>query len=261
MAVSWPGAPSGVPLYVVLVGNARVGKSHLLNLLADEDLFESEISPVGVTTTVEAKSWKGVTLLNIPGLLEANPKLIARNKARLEEAMSKDGVYKVMFVFGLGNGGGIDSKDVAAYKEFCEGYGLANLPILLNNLDKDKLGGEGKVATYLQRTITALEELEIDAPLGLVCHGDDTTRARDQAFRASERFPWQRVTKKKEMHFDEKDKAVQEVMKTVEALTKQLNSLQATCEELRKRAERAEELAREPQVIYVERSGGFCSIS
>ena len=90
-------------------------QSYLLNRILGRNAFKSRISARGVTIEVETVEKNGVFYINVPGMLEADPEAVERNKAMLQKAMAQGGQYKIVFVFGMGNGGRIDGKDVLAY--------------------------------------------------------------------------------------------------------------------------------------------------
>ena len=64
----------------------------------------------------------GIVYVDVPGLLEADEECIQRNEACVVQALSlPNGLYKLAFVFGMGNGGRLDSRDILAYKRICAG--------------------------------------------------------------------------------------------------------------------------------------------
>ena len=93
---------------LIMAGNSGVGKSQLLNLMINENVFDSRLSCRSVTSSVETQTlnfdWEGkphcVIAYNIPGLIEANSSNLERNKKEMEKAMnSTDAQVKLTTLF------------------------------------------------------------------------------------------------------------------------------------------------------------------
>lgn len=78
---------------VLTIGNSGVGKSLLDNIILGREAFVHDMCPGSVTSRTEeaivntgVPEWGAVKVFNIPGLIEADPAKIARNKTELNRA-------------------------------------------------------------------------------------------------------------------------------------------------------------------------------
>ncbi|CAF1374017.1 unnamed protein product [Adineta ricciae] len=146
---------------LILLGNSGVGKSFLANrLLNDDEAFESRFSARSVTRHTE---WKDMptnigrytfSVANIPGLVEANQKLIDENRVEIMKAFEQCPWAVVLFVFGLNNGR-IPDEDLVAFKRINDAYEFPteSLLLIVNGVPLDRPDG------YEEKTAQLLEEL------------------------------------------------------------------------------------------------------
>jgi hypothetical protein len=131
---------------LILLGNSGVGKSFLANRLLDNDeAFESRFSARSVTRQTE---WKDMTtaigkhiysVANIPGLVEANQKLIDENRREIMKAFEQCPFAIVLFVFGHKNGR-IPDEDLVAFMRINDAYefSLESLLLIVNGIPSDR---------------------------------------------------------------------------------------------------------------------------
>ncbi|CAF0964830.1 unnamed protein product [Adineta ricciae] len=146
---------------LILLGNSGVGKSFLANrLLNDDEAFESRFSAQSVTRHTE---WKDMStnigrytfsVANIPGLVEANQKLIDENRMEIMKAFEQCPWAVVLFVFGLNNGR-IPDEDLVAFKRINDAYDFPteSLLLIVNAVPSGRPDG------YEEKTAQLLEEL------------------------------------------------------------------------------------------------------
>lgn len=109
---------------VLLLGNSGVGKSFLLNVMQEEDEFESRYSGTAVTRTIElgvlqptADDSAAYILYNIPGLLDPSKEVAAENSRQIESAFRDRGNLPVITLFVLTvEGGRIRADDLEAWR-------------------------------------------------------------------------------------------------------------------------------------------------
>jgi hypothetical protein len=143
---------------LILLGNSGVGKSFLANrLLDDDEAFESKFSARSVTRHTE---WKDMTtaigkhiysVANIPGLVEANQKLIDENRHEIMKAFEQCPFAIVLFVFGHKNGR-IPDEDLVAFTRINDAYEfpLESLLLIVNGIPSNRPDDyEGKTAELL----------------------------------------------------------------------------------------------------------------
>ncbi|CAF0720553.1 unnamed protein product [Adineta steineri] len=146
---------------LILLGNSGVGKSFLANrLLDDDEAFESKFSARSVTRHTE---WKNMStfigkhiysVANIPGLVEANQKLIDENRTEIMKAFEQCPFATVLFVFGHKNGR-IPDEDLVAFMKINEAYEFpsTSLALIVNGIPSDRL------EDYKEKTAQLLQEL------------------------------------------------------------------------------------------------------
>eukprot|EP00727_Mastigamoeba_balamuthi_P005070 m51a1_g14561 hypothetical protein (383) ;mRNA; f:1031694-1035491 len=113
------------PVKVLVVGNSGVGKSFLANVLLGHESFAHSTSVRSVTSRVE---WEhshaedsdatDLEVFNIPGLIEADPANVERNKQCIRQAFETHSNYRsvVLFVFGASKGGRVVAEDVSGWE-------------------------------------------------------------------------------------------------------------------------------------------------
>ena len=146
---------------LILLGNSGVGKSFLANRLLDDDgAFESRFSARSVTRHTE---WKNMStaigkhiysVANIPGLVEANQKLIDENRREIMKAFEECPLAIVLFVFGHKNGR-IPDEDLLAFMRINDAYEFPfqSLLLIVNGIPLER------PAEYEQKTAELLQEL------------------------------------------------------------------------------------------------------
>ena len=129
---------------LILLGNSGVGKSFLANcFLNDDQAFESRFSAQSVTHLTEWKQMPGLNhryydVANIPGLIEANQKLVSQNRDEIMNALGKYPSSIVIFVFGHRNGR-IADEDLVAFHLITDAYQFHpdSTLIFINGIPRD----------------------------------------------------------------------------------------------------------------------------
>jgi predicted GTPase len=146
---------------LILLGNSGVGKSFLANrLLDDDEAFESRFSARSVTRHTEWKDMSTVigkhiySVANIPGLVEANQKLIDENRREIMKAFQECPLAVVLFVFGHKNGR-IPDEDLVAFMRINDAYEFPSQSLLLivNGIPSNRPD------EYEEKTAELLQEL------------------------------------------------------------------------------------------------------
>ncbi|CAF3496778.1 unnamed protein product [Rotaria sp. Silwood2] len=139
---------ASAPKYgLILLGNSGAGKSFLANRILDDDkAFESRFSAKSVTRHTE---WKEMTksiksriylVANIPGLLEADQKLVDENRNEIMNAFKACPLAIVIFVFGHKNGR-IPDEDLVAFTRINDAYEFSpqSLLIVINGIPSNQI--------------------------------------------------------------------------------------------------------------------------
>jgi GTPase SAR1 family protein len=147
---------------LILLGNSGVGKSFLANqLLDDDEAFESRFSARSVTRQTE---WKDMTtaigkhiysVANIPGLVEANQKLIDGNRREIMKAFEQCPFAIVLFVFGHKNGR-IPDEDLVAFMRINDAYEFPfeSLLLIVNGIPSNRPDDYEDKTTQLLHELT-----------------------------------------------------------------------------------------------------------
>lgn len=130
---------------LILLGNSGAGKSFLANcLLNDDRAFESRYSVKSVTRHTEWRDMPSAhdpfyAVANIPGLIEADQRLIDENRAEIMKAFERYSTSIVLFVFGHRNGR-IPDEDLIAFERIDAAYELArpSLMLIVNGIPPDR---------------------------------------------------------------------------------------------------------------------------
>ena len=89
----------------IFIGNPGNGKSTLLNILCNKNVFKAGHSVgKGLTTTHKKYSIGDITYMDTPGLNDADDCLRKQASAEISKALKSGGDYKVIFVVGEKNG-------------------------------------------------------------------------------------------------------------------------------------------------------------
>ena len=144
----------------LVVGNAGVGKSWLLNVFKQDDIFKHAMSVGAVTGDPEYalfmdagdKDQVGYVLCNVPGLLDSkgDPQ---KNAKAIEQAFSvaPDTETIVLFVMGLSPGGRLINQDLVTYNallEYVPSLNSANTAVVINQFDEDAFETTLDMMTY-----------------------------------------------------------------------------------------------------------------
>ena len=127
----------GVPMYTIFVGNPGTGKSTLLNGLAQKVLFKNGMSfGEGMTQTLQmAEIADGKFLGDTPGLFDVS--LRKQAAEAIKAAMSKNGLYRLIFVVTL-EGGRVRPDDATTIKLVLQSISVkVPFGILINKLEAE----------------------------------------------------------------------------------------------------------------------------
>eukprot|EP00992_Anisonema_acinus_P004594 TRINITY_DN16060_c0_g1_i1.p1 TRINITY_DN16060_c0_g1~~TRINITY_DN16060_c0_g1_i1.p1 ORF type:complete len:281 (+),score=62.93 TRINITY_DN16060_c0_g1_i1:58-843(+) len=129
-----------MPTGILLLGNAGVGKTFLLNGLYGGSPFRSAASHAAVTTKLEhvkhqTENW---LLMNLPGLVDSNPRRTAQNRSEIERAFQMTPMCIVGFVIGV-QGGRIRAEDLATFESLNNAFSFlpsehASFLFIVNNV-------------------------------------------------------------------------------------------------------------------------------
>ncbi|CAF3057619.1 unnamed protein product [Rotaria sp. Silwood2] len=156
---------SATPCGLILLGNSGVGKSFLANRLLDDDnAFESKFSAKSVTRYTE---WKDMpvaienriySVANIPGLVEANQRLVDENRHEIMKAFEQCPFSIVIFVFGHKNGR-IPDEDLVAFTRINNAYEFSprSLLIIVNGIPSDRPDDYETRTAYLLHELTHVD--------------------------------------------------------------------------------------------------------
>ncbi|CAF0875175.1 unnamed protein product [Didymodactylos carnosus] len=154
---------------LILLGNSGVGKSFLANrLLDDDEAFESRFSARSVTRHTEWKDMQTVdgkrlySVANIPGLVEANQKLIDENRIEIMKAFEQCPFAIVLFVFGHKNGR-IPDEDLVAFMRINHAYEFLSksLLIIVNGIPTNPPNDYQEKTTQLLHELTHVDKKHI----------------------------------------------------------------------------------------------------
>lgn len=146
---------------LILLGNSGVGKSFLANrLLDDDEAFESTFSARSVTRHTE---WKDMStaigkriysVANVPGLVEANQKLIDENRIEIMKAFEQCPSAIVLFVFSSNNGR-LRDEDLVTFSRINDAYEFStrSLILIINGIPS------ARPHDYEEKTAQLLQEL------------------------------------------------------------------------------------------------------
>ena len=154
---------------VLAVGNSGAGKSFLLNVFNQANLFRHATHTDAVTTQLEyalyAQGTFGYILCDMPGLLHANGDAQTNAKA-IEEAFQvlPDINAYVLFVMAMGPGGRLAHEDLVTCKALCEyvpSLNNSNTAVLVNQLAENDFNTALEMITYESDMMQQASELLI----------------------------------------------------------------------------------------------------
>ena len=140
----------------LFIGNPGVGKSTLINCLAQKLLFKSGVSiGPGMTTQLQKEKHGGIVYMDTPGLSDV--KLRKAAAEAITEALKQNGMYQIFFVVTL-ESGRVRSEDLTTIKIVLENAkDITQYSVIVNKLTKkvyDKVIEEG--GTTLREVIAQL---------------------------------------------------------------------------------------------------------
>ena len=171
--------------YRLFIGNPGVGKSTLVNCLAQKILFKNGVSiGGGLTYQMEKRDNDGIVYMDIPGL--ADIKLRKAAAEAITKALRQNGIYQIFFVVTL-EAGRVRPQDLATIKLVLENAkDVTYYSLIVNKLTK-KL-----YKTFLENDRQKLKELvselnfgresNVEPPAILLVLRDDDLDDADNAF-------------------------------------------------------------------------------
>ena len=171
--------------YRLFIGNPGVGKSTLVNCLAQKILFKNGVSiGGGLTYQMEKREHDGIVYMDTPGL--ADIKLRKAAAEAITKALRQNGIYQIFFVVTL-EAGRVRPQDLATIKLVLENAkDVTYYSLIVNKLTK-KL-----YKTFLENDRQKLKELvselnfgresNVETPAILLVLRDDDLDDADNAF-------------------------------------------------------------------------------
>jgi GTP-binding protein EngB required for normal cell division len=129
---------------LILLGNTGVGKSFLGNILSGREAFKHECNPSSVTYHAQFQTATIgqvlYTLVDLPGLLEADQSAVERNKQEIYTTFQQCPNSIVVFVLNGGSGGRIRDEDITAFEALHRAFTFqsSSLVLIMNDLPRQR---------------------------------------------------------------------------------------------------------------------------
>ena len=171
--------------YRLFIGNPGVGKSTLVNCLAQKVLFKSGVSiGSGMTYQMERQEHDGIVYMDTPGL--ADMKMRKAAAEAITKALKQNGIYQIFFVVTL-EAGRVRPQDLVTIKLVLENAkDIKYYSLIVNKLTKrlyqEFLKNEAKRLKELVAELNFGNESNAEPPPILLLLRDDELDDADNAF-------------------------------------------------------------------------------
>lgn len=220
---------------VIILGNSGVGKSFLVNIIANTN-YDSRYSPDAVTINTEFVDFKLgpalVRIYNIPGLLESDQERIDENIKQIEKAFTLCEKSIILFVMTT-NGGRIKDEDVVAYNAINQAYPFEkkSLGIILNDLDRTRVND-----TFIAACAYKLKRLNIQCdnllPVYRLHDGEPEAQLKERVMKFI--FELEPTTHIQHSPLTVRSSEVRQLIETIKTLQDQVSQLMRENEEAKK---------------------------
>ena len=171
--------------YRLFIGNPGVGKSTLVNCLAQEVLFKNGVSVgSGMTYQMERRVHDGIVYMDTPGLADIRLRKAAAEA--ITEALRQNGMYQIFFVVTL-ESGRVRPQDLATIKLVLENAkDITYYSLIVNKLTKTLynkfLENQGQKLKKLVAELNFGSEINAQPPAILLLLREDDLDDADNAF-------------------------------------------------------------------------------
>ena len=171
--------------YRLFIGNPGVGKSTLVNCLAQKVLFKNGVSiGSGMTYQMEKQEHDGIVYMDTPGL--ADIKLRKAAAEAITKALKQNGIYQIFFVVTL-ESGRVRPQDLATIKLVLENAkDITYYSLIVNKLTKALykkfLENEGQKLKELVTELNFGDETNAQTPSILLLLREDDLDDADDVF-------------------------------------------------------------------------------
>ena len=171
--------------YRLFIGNPGVGKSTLVNCLAQKVLFKNGVSiGSGMTYQMEKQEHEGIIYMDTPGL--ADIKLRKAAAEAITKALKQNGMYQIFFVVTL-ESGRVRPQDLATIRLVLENAkDITYYSLIVNKLTRTLynkfLENEGQKLKELVTELNFGDETNAEPPSVLLLLREDDLDDADNAF-------------------------------------------------------------------------------